>query len=140
MIEKASKNAEKYGYTNTEFILGDIENLPIDDNSIDIIISNCVINLAPNKDKVFAEASRVLKPTGKLFASDIVLLEELSEEQRSDAELISGCVGGALLKDDYLAKITGAGLKYEILHEDTEISKSQYNGINLESLKFAAYK
>jgi hypothetical protein len=99
-----------------------------------------VINLAPNKDKVFAEASRVLKPTGKLFASDIVLLEELSEEQRSDAELISGCVGGALLKDDYLAKITGAGLKYEILHEDTEISKSQYNGINLESLKFAAYK
>ena len=140
MINKAIDLADKYGYKNVEFRQGDIESLPVDDESIDIVISNCVINLAPDKLKVFKEAFRVLKNTGKLYVSDIVLLEELTDEQRSDDELIAGCVGGALLKDDYLKIINDAGFNYNILDEDKDISKRQYNGINLESLKVEAYK
>jgi arsenite methyltransferase len=140
MIKKAQENAKKYDYTNTEFVLGDIEDLPLGDNTVDIIISNCVINLAPDKDKVFKEAYRVLKDDGAMFASDIVLLEELPKEKKEDPELLSGCVAGALLKDDYLDKLKRAGFKVEILHEDKEISKTQYDGINLQSLKFKASK
>jgi len=140
MIKKARANAKKYGHDNVEFRLGDIEELPIEDASVDIIISNCVINLAPDKDRVFGEAYRVLRKNGKIFASDIVLLEELPEEKRRDHDLLCGCVGGALLKDDYIAKLKNAGFKVKILHEDREISKSQYNGINLQSLKFEAQK
>lgn len=140
MIEKAKTNAEKYGYTNVEFKLGDIEDLPLEDASIDVVISNCVINLAPNKDKVFSEAFRVLKPNGKLYVSDIVLLEELSETQKNDEKLLSGCVAGALLKEDYLNKIKKAGFEVEILGEDKDISKKQYNGIALESIKIEGIK
>ncbi len=140
MIEKAKKNAEKYGYHNVEFMLGDIENLLLEDNSIDIIISNCVINLSSDKDKVFSEAYRVLKKGGRMYVSDIVLLEELSEQQRNDKNLISGCVGGALLKEDYLEKIVKAGFSINLLGEDKEISKTQYGGINLESLKVEGVK
>jgi arsenite methyltransferase len=140
MIDKARENAKKYGHDNTEFISGDIEDLPLDDKSIDIIISNCVINLAPDKSKVFKEVCRVLKPDGRMFASDIVLLEELSEEQRKDSKLISSCIGGALLKEDYINKIKEAGLTFKILHEDTQISKLQYGGMKLESIKYLAHK
>ena len=140
MVEKAKKLAKKYGYKNVEFKLGDIENLPIDNESIDVVISNCVINLAPDKLKVFKEAYRVLKKTGRMYVSDIVLLEELSEEQRNNQELIAGCVGGALLKEDYLKIISKASFKYNILDEDKKISNTQYNGINLESLKVEIYK
>lgn len=140
MVQKAKKLAKKYGYKNVEFKLGDIENLPIDNESINIIISNCVINLAPDKLKVFKEAYRVLKKAGRMYVSDIVLLEELSEEQRNNKELIAGCVGGALLKEDYLKIISKAGFKYNILDEDKKISKTQYNGINLESLKVELLK
>lgn len=140
MIEMATQNAEKQGYKNVEFKLGDIENLPVDDNSIDVVISNCVVNLAPDKSKVFKEAYRVLKPGGRIYLSDIVLLEELSEEQRSNEELIAGCVGGALLKDDYLKIIESVGFTVNILAEDKEISKRQYEGVPLESLKVEAKK
>ena len=140
MVEKARELAEKYNKKNVEFSIGDIENLPIENESIDVIISNCVINLAPDKLKVFKEAYRVLKKTGRMFVSDIVLLSELTEEQKSNDELIAGCVGGALLKDDYLAIITKSGFSYRILDEDFEISKRQYKGINLESLKVELYK
>lgn len=140
MIKKAKENAEKYNYKNTEFILGDIEDMPVEDNSVDVIISNCVINLATDKDKVFSEAFRVLKENGKMFVSDIVLLKELSEKQKNDKNLISGCIGGALLKDEYLAKIKNAGFQVKILGEDIDISKRQYNGIALESLKIEVYK
>ena len=140
MIEKARSLADKYGYKNVEFRLGDIENLPVENESVDVIISNCVINLAPDKLKVFKEAYRVLKKTGRAYVSDIVLLEGLTEEQRCNDELIAGCVGGALLKDDYLKAITDAGFNYKILDEDLEISRRQYNGINLESLKVELYK
>lgn len=140
MIDKARKNAEKYGYKNVEFKLGDIENLPIDNNSIDVIISNCVINLAPDKSKVFKEAYRTLRKGGKIYISDIVLLKDLSEEQRNDEKLIAGCVGGALLKDDYLKIIKDAGFEVKILSEDKDISKRQYQGTPLESLKVEARK
>jgi SAM-dependent methyltransferase len=135
MLEKARKNAEKHGYKNVEFRLGEIESLPVEDKSIDVIISNCVINLSPDKEKVFKEAKRVLKKNGKMYVSDIVLLKELSAKQRKDKKLIASCVGGALLKEDYLAIIKNTGLKARILHEDKQISKTQYNGIALESLK-----
>lgn len=140
MIKKAKDLAEKNGYNNVEFRFGDIEDLPIEDKSIDIVISNCVINLAPDKLKVFKEIYRVLKKTGKLFVSDIVLLEELSEEQRNDEELIAGCVGGALLKNDYLNIIKKAGFNVSIILENKEISKVQYNGVNLESLTVKGVK
>jgi ArsR family transcriptional regulator len=140
MLEKARGLADKYGFKNVEFRKGDIEELPVENESVDVIISNCVINLAPDKSKVFKEAYRVLKRTGRMFVSDIVLLEELTSEQRSDEKLIAGCVGSALLKEEYLKIIEDAGFNYKILHEDKEISKTQYNGINLESLKVEIYK
>jgi len=134
MVEKAKENAKKQNISNAEFMLGEIEKLPLDDNSVDTIINNCVINLTPDKAKTFSEAYRVLKPGGKIYLSDIVLLEELSDEQRNDKDLLSGCVAGALLKEDYLNKIRGAGFKVRILYENKKISKEQYNGIALESL------
>ncbi|MFH1270977.1 MAG: arsenite methyltransferase [Nanoarchaeota archaeon] len=140
MIKKARENAQKYNYGNVEFRLGDIENLPIEGNSIDVIISNCVINLAPDKKRVFEEAYRVLKKDGRMYVSDIVLLGELTEEQKNDKGLIAGCVGGALQRDDYLTIIKDVGFKVRILGEDKEISKRQYGGIELESLKIEAYK
>jgi len=134
MIDKANENASRYGYKNVEFKLGDIENLPIKDNSIDIIISNCVINLAPDKLKVFKEAYRVLKPEGKMYVSDIVLLKELSTDKKKDKKLLTGCVAGALLKNDYLEITKQAIFNTNILKENKNISKQQYQGIALESL------
>lgn len=134
MIEKAKENVRKQGIKNVEFLLGEIENLPLPDNFVDTIITNCVVNLTPDKSKTFSEAYRVLKPGGKIYLSDIVLLEELTEEQRNNKELICGCVAGALLKEDYLDKIKRAGFKTRILYENKEISKKQYSGIPLESL------
>ena len=138
MIKKARDIAKKYDYMNVEFRLGDIDNLPVEDKSIDIIISNCVINLAPDKLKVFKEAYRVLKKGGRMYVSDIVLLEELTEKQRRNEELIAGCVGGALLKEDYLKKLRDAGFTVRILSENKDISKKQYQGIPLESLEIEA--
>ncbi|MBU1180305.1 arsenite methyltransferase [Patescibacteria group bacterium] len=140
MIKRARANAKKQGYDNVEFKLGDIENLPIDDNSIDVVISNCVVNLAPDKSKVFKEVYRVLKNGGRMYISDIVLLDNLTKEQKEDEELIAGCVGGALLKDDYLKIIKDVGFEVRILSEDKDISKRQYQGIPLESLKVEAEK
>lgn len=140
MVEKAWVNAEKYGHKNIEFKLGDIEALPIENSSFDVVISNCVINLAPDKEKVFREAHRVLKPGGKMFVSDIVLLEELPAELKKDKALLSGCVAGALLRDDYINKMKKAGFEVEILSEDLDISKKQYQGMPLESLKIKAVK
>lgn len=140
MIKKAKDNAKKYNYKNVEFKLGDIEELPIQDNSIDVIISNCVINLAPDKDKVFSEAHRVLKKGGKIFVSDIVLTGELTKEQKNDEELLAGCVGGALQKGDYINKIKNAGFEVKVLGEDKDISQRQYAGLPLESLKVEAIK
>jgi len=140
MIKKANENARKYNYKNVEFKFGDIEEMPLEDNSVDVVISNCVINLAPDKDKVFREAYRVLKENGKMFVSDIVLLGELTKEQKTDKNLLCGCVGGALQKEDYIEKIKNAGFEVKILSEDKGISKRQYQGIALESLKIEGIK
>jgi len=138
MIRKAKENAKKHNYANVEFRLGDIENLPVENSSIDIIISNCVINLAPDKSNVFREACRVLKKGGRMFVSDIVLLREATEKEKNDINLIARCVSGASVREDYLKIITDAGLKYGIILENKEISKG-FN-IPLESLNIEIYK
>lgn len=140
MVFKANENAKKYNYNNIEFQIGDIEQLPLRDHSVDKIISNCVINLAPNKEKVFKEAFRVLKSGGKAYISDIVLLEELSIQQRNDSELIVGCVAGAMLKDEYIEMIKKVGFLVKVISEDKDISERQYDGLKLESLKIEAFK
>jgi SAM-dependent methyltransferase len=99
MLDKARANAKKGNYTNVELRLGEIENLPVADNFVYVIISNCVINLAPNKRRVFEEAFRVLAPNGRLIVSDIVLLKKLPESIQSNVEAYAGCVAGAELKD-----------------------------------------
>jgi len=119
MLDKARENCKKGGYNNVEFRLGEIENLPVADNSIDIIISNCVINLAPDKKRVFGESFRVLKPGGRVMVSDIVLLKELPEFLKSSIDAYVGCVAGASLKGDYLADIKNAGFKNVKVNEET---------------------
>lgn len=109
MVEKAKKNAEKMGVTNVEFRLGDIEALPIEESSVDVIISNCVINLAPDKAKVFQEAFRVLRPGGRMLISDIVLEKALPKELRDQVITYTGCLGGAILKEEYLQLMRDAG-------------------------------
>jgi ubiquinone/menaquinone biosynthesis C-methylase UbiE len=111
MIEKAKENARKGSYGNVEFRLGEIEKLPILDNSIDAVISNCVINLSPDKGKTFQEAFRVLKPGGRLMISDIVLLKKLPKLIKESIEAYIGCLSGAVMKDEYLEKIKAAGFE-----------------------------
>ena len=111
MLEKARANAEKGKFANVEFRLGEIENLPVADNNVDVVISNCVINLAPDKKRVFEEAFRVLKPGGRLMVSDIVLLKKLPDSVRRSVAAYTACVSGALLKEDYLRAIRSAGFE-----------------------------
>jgi len=109
MIAKAKENAQKGNYANVEFRLGEIEKLPVEDNAVDVIISNCVINLSPEKETVFKEAYRVLKPGGRLMVSDLVLVKELPEAVKESVEAYVGCLAGAITKDEYLQHITMAG-------------------------------
>jgi SAM-dependent methyltransferase len=111
MIEKAKENGRKGSYENVEFKLGEIEKLPVLDNSIDAVISNCVINLSPDKAKVFQEAFRILKPGGRLMISDIVLLKELPASIKESVEAYVGCLSGAIMKDEYMEKIKAAGFQ-----------------------------
>ena len=111
MVEKARDNARKGNYANVEFRLGEIENLPVGDNSVDAVISNCVINLSPNKKRVFIETFRVLKPGGRLMISDIVLLKELPDFVKNSIQAYVGCVSGAMLKDEYLKAVREAGFQ-----------------------------
>jgi len=119
MIDKARANARKGHYENVEFRLGEIENLPVADNHVDIIISNCVINLSPDKEKVFQEAFRVLKPGGRLMVSDIVLLKELPEEVKNSVTAYIGCLAGAITKNKYLGAIQAAGFQETKIIDET---------------------
>ena len=120
MIDKARANAKKGKYTNVEFRLGEIENLPVADSSVDVIISNCVINLSPNKKRVFEEAFRVLSPKGRLMVSDIVLLKELPKAIQENVEAYAGCISGAEIKDKYIELIRKAGFQeVKIIEEKT---------------------
>lgn len=111
MLDKARQNARKGKYDNVEFRRGEIEKLPVEDNYVDVIISNCVINLSPDKPAVFREAFRVLKPGGRLMVSDIVLLAELPDFVKESVAAYVGCLSGAMLKDDYLGAVKAAGFK-----------------------------
>jgi arsenite methyltransferase len=111
MLDSARKNAARGEFGNVEFRLGEIENLPVADAAVDVIISNCVINLSPDKERVFQEAFRVLKPGGRLMVSDMVLLGKLPDELIKSAAAYSLCVGGASLKSDYLGMMEKAGFR-----------------------------
>jgi SAM-dependent methyltransferase len=111
MIRKAEENAKRGGYRNVEFRLGEIENLPVEDESVDVIISNCVINLSTDKRRVFEETYRVLKPKGKMMISDIVTEKELPVEIRKSFSAWADCIGGALVKREYLDAVKQAGFK-----------------------------
>jgi len=111
MLDRARENARKGNFTNVEFRLGEIENLPAADNSVDAIISNCVINLSPDKKRVFKEAYRVLKHGGRLMVSDLVLTKELPEAMKGSVEGYLGCISGAISKEEYLQAIEKAGFK-----------------------------
>ena len=111
MIDKARTNAEKLRFNNVEFRQGDIDSMPVNDNSADVIVSNCVLNLVPNKPKVITEIFRVLKPGGHFSISDIVLVGELPGALRDDAELYAGCIAGAIQKENYLLYIKNAGFE-----------------------------
>ncbi|MFL9485153.1 arsenite methyltransferase [Chitinophagaceae bacterium LWZ2-11] len=111
MIEKATQNALKVGFTNVEFRQGDIENIPVEDNSVDVVVSNCVLNLVPNKQNVFTEIHRILKSSGHFSISDIALSGELPKALQEDAEMYAGCVAGAIQREEYLNLIRSAGFK-----------------------------
>ena len=111
MIEKARANADKLGYNNVEFREGDIDKMPVGDSSADVIVSNCVLNLVPNKKKVFGEMFRVLKSGGHFSVSDIVLVGELPEALKTDAEMYAGCVAGAIQKEEYLQLMVDQGFE-----------------------------
>jgi SAM-dependent methyltransferase len=112
MVEKARDNAKKNGVENVEFRLGEIENLPVGDNSVDVVISNCVINLSADKPRAFQEIYKVLKPSGRIAISDIALLKELPEKIRESIEAYVGCVGGAILVKDYKKIVRASGQSY----------------------------
>jgi len=119
MIKLARRNAKKVGATNVEFRYGEMEEIPLPDESVDVIISNCVINLSPDKDAVFGEAFRVLRPGGRMMVSDMVVNGELSPAIRSQLDAWAGCVAGALKESDYVNKIRAAGFgEVEILSRD----------------------
>lgn len=122
MIAKARANAEKLGFNNVEFRQGDIEDMPVTANKADVIVSNCVLNLVPNKHKVFSEIYRVLKPGGHFSISDIVLEGELPSQWKEVAELYAGCVSGAIQKKEYLSIIEEAGFKNITLQKDKTIN------------------
>jgi arsenite methyltransferase len=119
MIEKARQNAQQGQFDNVEFRLGEIEKIPVSNDEVDVVISNCVINLSPEKKQVFKEAFRILKPGGRLMVSDMVLLKELPEVIRRSVEAYVGCIAGAAMKGEYLAAIETAGFQeIKILGED----------------------
>jgi arsenite methyltransferase len=121
MITKARANAEKLGYHNVEFRKGDIEKMPVSANSADVIVSNCVLNLVPNKDGVFREINRVLKPGGHFSISDIVLDGNLPSKIREAAEMYAGCVAGAIQKQAYMELIEINGFKNVIVQKEKPI-------------------
>lgn len=119
MIDKAKKNNEKLGYENVDFRFGDIEQMPVESSSVDVVISNCVLNLVPDKEKAFAEIKRVLNNQGHFCVSDIVLEGQLPDKIRDVATLYAGCVAGAMQKEEYLKIIRDAGFS------DIEIAKQK---------------
>lgn len=125
MIQKAKENAVKNNYKNVEFRLGEIEKLPVDDDTIDAVISNCVINLSPDKKQVFKETFRVLKKGGRIMVSDIVLLKELPCHVKNSVQAYISCVSGAVLKEDYIKSIKEAGFS-DVKITEENVSSIEY--------------
>ena len=122
MIEKARNNSDRLGFNNVEFRLGEIEKLPVGADVADVIVSNCVLNLVPNKEKAFAEVYRVLKPGGHFSISDVVLVGELPASLIKDAEMYAGCVAGAIQKSDYMALIMDKGFTNIVIQKEKVIT------------------
>jgi arsenite methyltransferase len=121
MIEKAQNNLAKTGFKNIEFISGDIEEMPLHDSAFDVVLSNCVLNLVPNKETAFREIYRVLKPGGHFCISDVVLNAELPGQLKRDAEMYAGCISGAIIKSDYLRIINAQGFNSVKIQKEKEI-------------------
>ncbi|NTU95863.1 MAG: arsenite methyltransferase [Bacteroidales bacterium] len=121
MVAKAKENNKKLGFTNVEFVQGDIEDMPLQDNTFDVVVSNCVLNLVPDKNRAFAQIMRVLKPNGHFCVSDVVIKGELPENLRKDAEMYVGCVSGAVEMQEYLEIISSRGFKNITVHKQKEI-------------------
>ena len=136
MLEKARANAKKGGYENVEFRSGEIEKLPVEDSSIDVIISNCVINLSPDKESVFRESFRVLKPGGRLMVSDLVLVKELPVVIKESVEAYVGCLAGAIMKDEYLSFIKKSGFRdVKIVSQSSYPIEAMANDVTAQVIK-----
>ena len=156
MIRKAIKNTRKLGYKNVEFLQGDIEQMPLEDNMFDVVLSNCVLNLVPDKNAAFAEIMRVLKHGGHFCVSDVVIKGELPDKLKNDAEMYAGCVSGAMQMDDYIDVIKNTGFENIIIHkersieipenilrlyfDDNEMQRYTENGIGIFSITVSAEK
>ncbi len=149
MVTRARENAARGGFENVEFRLGEIESLPVADNTVDAIISNCVVNLSPDKPRVFREALRVLKPGGRMVVSDLTLVAPLPDEVRASVDAYVGCVAGASMKEEYLQHVRDAGFeRVEVLEEtrygaasfgsDTDVAGKTLDAVR--SVKVRAYK
>ncbi|TCO08391.1 arsenite methyltransferase [Natronoflexus pectinivorans] len=125
MLVKAKNNAQKLDFQNIEFVEGDIEDMPLASNQFDVVISNCVLNLVPDKTKAFSEIKRVLKPGGHFCVSDVVIKGQLPEQLQSDAEMYAGCVSGAIQMEDYLNIIRSAGFEKITVHKQRTIDIPQ---------------
>jgi SAM-dependent methyltransferase len=139
MLERARENASKGNYGNVDFRLGEIEHLPVADNSVDVVISNCVINLSPDKAQVFEEAYRVLRPGGRVMVSDIVLLKELPDAIKSSVAAYTGCIAGASRKEDYLATVASAGFQGVEVVSEVSLGTGELAGlaasVNVRAIK-----
>lgn len=138
MVKKACNNKEKLGYQNVDFIQGDIEEMPLPDNTFDVVISNCVLNLVPDKEKAFKEIYRVLKPGGHFCVSDVVISGNLPDKIKEDAEMYAGCVSGAIQKENYLQIIKENNFKEVEVKKDKEIeipNTLMLNYISIDELR-----
>ncbi len=141
MIDKARENAEKLNFNNVEFRKGDIENLPVGGNRVDVVISNCVLNLVPNKEKAFAETHRVLKPGGHFSVSDVVLKGDLPENLKNDAEMYAGCVSGAIQLEEYVAIIKETGfMEIAVQKEKMVVLPDEILNMYLNETEITNYK
>ncbi|MFA5338426.1 MAG: arsenite methyltransferase, partial [Candidatus Omnitrophota bacterium] len=141
MLEKARANAKKGGYSNVEFRSGEIEKLPIDSSSIDVIISNCVINLSQDKENVFKESFRVLKSGGRLMVSDLVLAKDLPKALKDSAEAYVGCLAGAIKKEEYLRLISMAGFKdVKVISESSYPVDAMFDNLKVAQDAIASIK
>ena len=135
MLKLANENREKLGAKNVEFRKGEMESMPVADAEVDVIISNCVINLSPDKDAVFRESFRVLKPGGRFHVSDVVLSRTLSTEEEDDLALWAGCASGALLESDYLNRLVAAGFHNVRVDTRSKIGEKPWYSATISAFK-----